>query len=364
MERTQVGRTSPSPVDQPAVNVNPIAINPMHVSSWTENPHLAALKEVLAAHANQQVEEGAGAANEAVLREALFQIHRLVATTVENFGSNPLLSASALLLLKRQAIDPTPFCVSANYSGWDDKQRATGIKDFVERKIISCREILGEADFALLQKAVDYEFGGRKSLTEYYELWGEFDQAARLIEIEEEAYEERREWEARRDLWMPRKILGIVGKLSLFVALVSLFLLVLRRIFEELGVESRLSAPTFYQGLVEAAGVGLACFLFFGLVSIAASIRGKKIYGAAPPKSGWPTAEMVSKLRAGAVIKRFPRYAQLHGVLENAKAAMLVYDRKHGVASRAEIEEEMKATESERDSLFQRYNITVLPTWD
>jgi hypothetical protein len=336
----------------------------MPADTWVQNGHLAAVRTMIAMHASSLEEERAKAANETAMREALFQLHRLVSATVEGFSSNPILLAAALLLVKRNGIDSTPFCVSANYSGWDDKQRAAELKEFVEKTIVGCRQSLGEADFALFLKAFEYEFGGRASLLEYDALWDQFEQTDALIQVEEDKLGARREWEARRDQWIPNRVLRFFWKSSLYGTLASLLLLVLQRILEELRVQTMLSMPTVRLDLGEALGISAACFLFFGLVQVAASLRGRRIYGPAPPKSDWPPEGGVSHLRREVVAKRFPRYAVLSRSLEAAKAAMEPYDRRHGVSSRAEIGEQIKAAESQRDSLFQRHNISAFPTWN
>jgi hypothetical protein len=336
----------------------------MLVGSWARNAHLAAVKEMVAWQAGQAAEGSAEAASETAMREALFQLHRLIGSTVEIFGSNPLLLASALLILKRQAIDPTPICISANYASWDDKQHAAEITDAVEKRVKACRESLGEADFALLLRTLEYEFEDRESLVEYDALWGEFDQASALIQREEEASGKRREWESRRDRWMPNRVLSFLCRLSLGIALGSVFILELQSILGELQVQSRYSTPSLSQALDNAGVAGFAAFVLFGLLKIAAGVRGKKHYGPSPPMCAWPTDEILSRLRPNAVGKRFPQYSQLQGILESAKVAMVDYDRRHGVASRAEIAESMRAAEAERDALFLRYNVTELPAWD
>ncbi len=334
------------------------------VDAWSRDPRLVAVKEMVASHASPQAEVRARAASEPAMREALFQLHRLVSATVEMFGSNTLLLASALVILKRRAIDPTPLCVSANYTSWDDKQHAAEITDAVEKKIKECRESLGEADFSLLLRLLDYEFEGRTSLLEYDALWVRFDDAAALIQREEDVFEERRAWESRRDGWMPNRVLGLACRLSLVIAIGSLFLMALVQILRDLQLESTYTTPAVSRELVEAAAIGLAGFLFFGLVKGVAALRGRELFGTAPPRTVWPADEDLSRLQPKAVAKRFPRYARLHDVLETAKAAMVPYDRRHGVASRAEIAEAMKTAETDRDALFQRHGVTALPAWD
>jgi hypothetical protein len=346
------------------VDVSPEANNDLLVDEWARNAHLAAVKEMVALYASQQEEDRARAATEAEMREALFQLHRLVGATVEIVGANPLLLASALLIVKRRAIEATAVCISANYASWDDKQHAAEVTDVVEKKIAGCREILGESDFALLLKILDYESGGRKSLAEYDALWSEFDEAAGLIQREEDVSEARRQWELKRNFWMPNWFLGHMCRMSIVVALASLFLLAIGRILEELKVEVPILKPELKQGLREAAVAGFGFFLFLGLIRLMVGVHGRNIYGPPPPKSDWPTERMISSLPPGAVGRRYPRYAQLYRVLDESKAAMVAYDRRHGVASRAEIAEVMKAAESESDSLLKRYNVTSLPAWD